>query len=28
MHAVGAFFNWCDGRGLALEQIEPLVVAS
>ena len=28
MHAVGAFFAWCEERGLALEQIEPLVVAS
>ena len=28
MHAVGAFFAWCETLGLALHQIEPLAVAS
>jgi integrase/recombinase XerD len=28
LHAARDFFGWCEVRGLALEQIEPLVVAS
>ena len=27
-HAVARFCHWCDERGIALEQIEPIVVAA
>ena len=26
--AAGQFFRWCDGRGLALGQLEPMIVAA
>jgi site-specific recombinase XerD len=26
--AAGQFFRWCDGRGLALQQLEPMIVAA
>ena len=26
--AVGRFFNWCEEKGLALQQLEPMIVAA